>query len=70
MCSFSFLDSSASDDKKDTPIKGQEYKFIEDFGEQLVGKHQTVVVIYDLETDEIKVLPRKSNASEGMLSAL
>ena len=50
-CSFSFLDCSAPDDKKDTPLKGQEYKFIEDFGEQLVGKHQTVVVIYDLETD-------------------
>ena len=48
-------------------MKGQEYKFIEDFGEQLVSKHQTVIVIFDLETGDIKVLPRKSNTSTGML---
>ena len=42
-------------------MKGQEYKFIEDFGEQMVGKHQTVIVVLDLESGEIKVLPRKKN---------
>ena len=41
--------------------KGQQYRFVEDFGEQLVGKHQTVIVIYNLETDELKVLPRKKS---------
>ena len=48
--------------EKDKAAKGQEYRFVEDFGEQLVGKHQTVIGIYDLESDELKVLPRKKSA--------
>ena len=55
------------DKEKDKTAKGQEYRFVEDFGEQLVGKHQTVIVIYDLVTDELKVLPRKKSVlSAGM----
>ena len=52
---------TSEDKEKDKTAKGQEYRFVEDFGEQLVGKHQTVIVIYDLVTDELKVLPRKKS---------
>ena len=44
-------------------MKGQQYRYIEDFGEQMVGKSQSVIVVFDLETDELKVLPRKKSAS-------
>ena len=58
-----FTDNETSDEdkEKDKIAKGQQYRFVEDFGEQLVGKHQTVIVIYNLETDELKVLPRKKS---------
>ena len=48
---------------QDETTKGQEYCYVEDFGEQMVGKSQSVIVILDLETDEIKVVPRKKNIS-------
>ena len=62
-----FQGTPVPNEDKEKAMKGQEYKFIEDFGEQLVSKHQTVIVIFDLETGDIKVLPRKSNTSTGML---
>ena len=30
----------------------------------MVGKHQTVIVIFDLETDELEVLGRKKETQE------
>ena len=48
-----------SEKEKDSNSKGQEYRFVDDFGEQMVGKHQTVIVIFDLETNELEVLGRK-----------
>ena len=45
--------------EKDSNSKGQEYRFVDEFGEQMVGKHQTVIVIFDLETNELEVLGRK-----------
>ena len=54
------IDKQQDDDKV---MKGQQYRYIEDFGEQMVGKSQSVVVVFDLETDELKVLPRKKSAS-------
>ena len=53
--------------EKEKAPKGQQYRFVEDFGEQMTSKHQTVIVVFDLETNELKVLPRKKNtASRGM----
>ncbi|XP_075220428.1 acylamino-acid-releasing enzyme-like isoform X1 [Lycorma delicatula] len=36
--------------------KGDEYVFRQDWGEQLVGKHQPVVAVYDLKTEKITIL--------------
>ena len=54
--------SPAGDSEKDNSSKGQQYRFVEDFGEQMVGKHQTVIAIFNLETDDLQVLPRKKIA--------
>ena len=57
---FTTDDEKIDDEKeKDSNSKGQEYRFVDDFGEQMVGKHQAVIVIFDLETNELEVLGRK-----------
>ena len=57
---FTTDDEKVDDEKeKDSNSKGQEYRFVDDFGEQMVGKHQTVIVIFDLDTNELEVLGRK-----------
>ena len=57
---FTTDDEKIDDEKeKDSNSKGQEYRFVDDFGEQMVGKHQTVIVIFDLETNELEVLGGK-----------
>ncbi|KAI4460703.1 serine peptidase s9 family member [Holotrichia oblita] len=42
--------------KDDEIIKGQEYLYREDWGEQLVNKIQSVIVQYDLNKDEVEIL--------------
>lgn len=36
--------------------QGEEYLFLQDWGEQLVGKKQSVLVQYDIETDNVEVI--------------
>lgn len=36
--------------------QGEEYRFTQDWGEQLVGKKVTVIVEYHLEDDKVEVL--------------
>ncbi|GLV34314.1 uncharacterized protein CBL_00242 [Carabus blaptoides fortunei] len=36
--------------------KGEEYFFNQDWGEQLVGKSSSVIAMYDLDTDSVKIL--------------
>ncbi|KAI5717437.1 hypothetical protein M8J77_005941 [Diaphorina citri] len=49
----SSADSSSSSEK---PIKGAEYLYRQDWGEQLVGKIQSVIVVYDLASDALSIL--------------
>ena len=39
--------------------RGKEYDYVEDWGEQLVGKSQTVIVRLDLNTGKAVVFARK-----------
>ena len=48
-----------SDDGGDES-KGREYDYVEDWGEQLVGKSQTVIVRLALDTGKVDVIARKS----------
>lgn len=36
--------------------QGEEYVFREEWGEQLVGKHQPVVAVYDIQEEKIVIL--------------
>lgn len=45
---------NASGDAK--PLRGEEYLYRPDWGEQLVGKHQPVVSVCDIKTDGIRIL--------------
>ncbi|XP_025831069.1 acylamino-acid-releasing enzyme isoform X2 [Agrilus planipennis] len=45
-----------NDESSSTPIKGEEYVFRQDWGEQLIGKKQSVIVMFDLHTEDIKIL--------------
>ncbi|XP_058810681.1 acylamino-acid-releasing enzyme-like isoform X2 [Phymastichus coffea] len=45
---------SHESDKHETSLKGTEYIFKPDWGEQLVGKHKSVVVILNIENDSIE----------------
>lgn len=38
------------------PLQGEEYRFTQDWGEQLVGKKVTVIAQYDLGEDKVEVL--------------
>lgn len=37
-------------------FQGDEYKFTQDWGEQLVGKKMTVIAQYNLEEDKVEIL--------------
>ncbi|CAH0380728.1 unnamed protein product [Bemisia tabaci] len=39
------------------PLKGEEYVYREEWGEQLVGKHQSCLVVCDIESESISVCP-------------
>ena len=45
--------------------RGKEYEYVEDWGEQLVGRSQTVIVTFDLNTHEIHVWSRPCKYEEG-----
>ena len=49
-----------SDDGGGDESKGREYDYVEDWGEQLVGKSQTVIVRLALDTGKVDVIARKS----------
>ena len=49
-----------SDDGGGDESKGREYDYVEDWGEQLVGKSQTVIVKLALDTGKVDVIARKS----------
>ncbi|XP_052094741.1 acylamino-acid-releasing enzyme-like isoform X1 [Mytilus californianus] len=55
----SYFDSKPNKDDKneeEKPVKGQEHDYIEDWGEQLVGKTCPVVCILDIDNGDVKVL--------------
>lgn len=52
----SFLSSSKSSENSDKIIKGNEFLYSQDWGEQQVGKSKSVLVIVNLKSLEIKVL--------------
>ncbi|XP_028027896.1 acylamino-acid-releasing enzyme-like isoform X1 [Bombyx mandarina] len=43
-------------DSKETPRKGEEYIYRQDWGEQLVGKHASVIVVCKIESESFTVL--------------
>ena len=45
-----------SENTEEKSEKGKKYEFKEDWGEQLVGVHVTVLVVLDTEKDEVRVL--------------
>ena len=45
---------------KGDDVRGKEYGYVEDWGEQLVGKSQTVIVKLDLDTGKTVVYARES----------
>ncbi|XP_018575043.1 acylamino-acid-releasing enzyme [Anoplophora glabripennis] len=46
-------DGGSGDEEK---TKGEEYLFVQDWGEQLVGKKKSVLVEYDIENDSVEIL--------------
>lgn len=46
-------DGGSGDEEK---TKGEEYLFVQDWGEQLVGKKRSVLVEYDIENDSVVIL--------------
>jgi len=50
----------AKDDGGGDESKGREYDYVEDWGEQLVGKSQTVIVRLALDSGKVDVMARKS----------
>jgi len=50
----------AADGGNDDELRGREFDYVEDWGEQLVGKSQTVVVRLDLDTGKATVFSRES----------
>ena len=50
-------------------FKGNKFEFKDDWGEQLVSKCSPVIVVYDMESDEIRVLEGvPDNLSAGQVS--
>ncbi|XP_044731633.1 acylamino-acid-releasing enzyme-like isoform X2 [Chrysoperla carnea] len=47
---------SESKPEESEPIKGDEYVYRQEWGEQLVGKIQSVICIYDIENDNVTIL--------------
>ncbi|XP_046390748.1 acylamino-acid-releasing enzyme-like [Ischnura elegans] len=45
------VEDKLQEDTQDDVNKGTKHDFVEDWGEQLTGKSQPVVVVYDIETD-------------------
>ncbi|XP_060593623.1 acylamino-acid-releasing enzyme-like isoform X2 [Ruditapes philippinarum] len=61
-----FTKSSESDDKPDQTEPGEEYVYREDWGEGLVGKHQSVLCILTISTGDIQVIDyTPANVSVG-----
>lgn len=57
--SVSYFDSKPKKEVTDDgekPVKGQEHDYIEDWGEQLIGKTSPVVCILDVDSGDIQVL--------------
>lgn len=53
---FPVKNSSANKNGNSKQVYGQEYSFTEEWGEQLVGKSQSVIVTVDLQTFQVDVL--------------
>lgn len=50
-------------------FQGEEFVFKEDWGEQLVGKHISVLCILDIEKEEVSVLEAiPDNISAGLVT--
>lgn len=62
--------SAKVEDSKET-VYGQEYTYSEEWGEQLIGKSQSVIVTVDLATTEVKVIeylaPDRKHLCPGQL---
>ncbi|XP_028408064.1 acylamino-acid-releasing enzyme-like, partial [Dendronephthya gigantea] len=52
----SFFDTKKDEKTEDKVEKGRKFVYQEDWGEQLVGIHMTVLVVLDTEKDEIRIL--------------
>lgn len=52
-------------------MKGEEFVFKEEWGEQMVGKHQSVLCVVDIEKGEVTILEGvPDDVSPGLVNML